>query len=58
MLEEVHDYLIEYGFTENEISTIENNNDDVFLITPEELIDRIMDLDSKEIDKSTILESN
>jgi len=55
MLEEVHDYLIEYGFAENEISTIENNNDDVFLITPEELIHRIMDLDSKEIDKSTII---
>ena len=49
MLEEVHDYLIEYGFSENDIKAIENNNDDIFLISLEELTDHMMYLDSKEI---------
>ena len=55
MLEEVHDYLTEYGFNENNISAIENSNDNIFLITLEELLDRMIYLDSKEIDKKQII---
>ena len=55
MLEEVHDYLIEYGFSENDIKAIENNNDDIFLISLEELTDHMMYLDSKEIEKNIII---
>lgn len=55
MLEEVHDYLKEYGFSENDIKAIEKNNDDIFFISLEELIDRMMYLDSKEIEKNVII---
>ena len=54
MLEEVHDYLKEYGFSENDIKAIEKNNDDIFFISLEELTDRMMYLDSKEIENISL----
>ena len=55
MLEEVHDYLKDYGFTEKEICMIENKNDNIFFITLEEIMDRMMYFDSKEIEKNIII---
>lgn len=55
MQEEVHDYFIEYGFTNSEIDRIESNNDAIFSITIDEIIDRMMYLESKQIDKQDII---
>ena len=55
MQEEVHDYLIEYGFTNSEIDQIESNNDAIFSITIDEIIERMMYLESKQIDKQDVI---
>lgn len=55
MQEEVYDYLVEYGFTNSEIDQIESNNDAIFSITIDEIIERMMYLESKQIDKQNVI---
>lgn len=56
MIEEVYDYLREYGFSKDEVNSFQDENEEMFFTNLEEIEKNINFLTNKELSKEEILE--
>ena len=56
MIEEVYDYLREYGFSKEEVNSFQDENEEMFFTNLEEIEKNINFLINKELSKEEILE--
>jgi len=56
MIENIYNYLYEYGFNKSEIDIIEKENDDIFYTTLDEVKKNIDFLESKQLDEEDIVQ--
>ena len=55
MKEEIYDYLISYGFIENDLENIKKNNDKVYFATLKNITDNIEFLEDKGLQRDDII---